>query len=181
MSCHPWSAVPQRPFLLSSGEGRFVVDPVALRQPIVSLREGRSGAVARCAPATAQRGPHSGALARPLTYGAFAVSLSGAGQGDKIPEFSRECWAFLGVSPQFSRESCGLFSRALLGRSEKLGRVSIFSPTQDDGHAFACRRPCLLVDVSALTDGTFPPAPHGLYRLFGKKGGGVDKCAFRLQ
>ena len=40
MSCPPLSAAPQRPFLLSSGEGRFVVDPVALRQPIVSLREG---------------------------------------------------------------------------------------------------------------------------------------------
>ncbi|MBF1061038.1 MAG: hypothetical protein HXL31_09235 [Prevotellaceae bacterium] len=32
--------MPERPFLLSSGEGRFVVDPVALRQPKVSLREG---------------------------------------------------------------------------------------------------------------------------------------------
>lgn len=181
MSCHPWSAVPQRPFLLSSGEGRFVVDPVALRQPIVSLREGRSGAVARCAPATAQRGPHSGALARPLTYGAFAVSSSGAAPGDKIPEFLRESWAFLGVSPQFSRESCGLFSRALLGRSEKLGRVSIFSPTQDDGRAFACRRPRLPGAISALADGTFPPAQHGLCRLLGKKGGGVGKRTFRLQ
>ena len=82
----------------------------------------RSGAVARCAPATAQRGPHSGALARPMTFGAFAVSSSGAAPGDKIPECSRESWAFLGVSPQFSRESCGLFPRALLGRSEKPGR-----------------------------------------------------------
>lgn len=173
--------MPQRPFLLSSGEGRFVVDPVALRQPIVSLREGRSGAVARCAPATAQRGPHSGALARPLTYGAFAVSLSGVEPGDKIPEFSRESWAFLGVSPQFSRESCGLFLRALLGLYEKSRREAILSPTQCDGRAFVCRRPRLLVDVSALGDGTFPPAPHGLYRQFGKKGGGVDKCAFRLQ
>ncbi len=141
----------------------------------------RSGAVARSAPATAQRGPHSGALARPLTYGAFAVSLSGAAPGDKIPEFSRESWAFFGVSPQFSLESCGLFSRALLGRSEKLGRVSIFSPTQDDGRAFACRRPRLPGVISALGDGTFPPALHGLCRLLGKKGGGVDKCAFRLQ
>lgn len=141
----------------------------------------RSGAVARCAPATAQRGPHSGALARPLTFGAFAVSSSGPAPGDKIPEFSRESWAFLGVSPQFSRESCGLFPRALLGLYEKPGRVSIFSPTQDDGHAFACRRPCLLADVSALADGTFPPALHGLCRLLGKKGGGVDKRTFRLQ
>lgn len=57
----------------------------------------------------------------------------------------------------------------------------MFSPTQCDGRAFACRRPRLLADVSALGDGTFPPAPHGLYRLLGKKGGGVDKCAFRLQ
>lgn len=122
MSCHPLRAAPERPFLLSSGEGRFVVDPVALRQPIVSLREGRSGAVARCTPAIAQRGPHSGALARPMTFGAFAVSLSGAAPGDKIPEFSRESWAFWGVSPQFSRESCGLFSRALLGLYEKSRR-----------------------------------------------------------
>ena len=137
--------------------------------------------MARCTPATAQRGPHSGALARPLTFGAFAVSLSGAGPGDKIPEFLRESWAFFGESPQFSRESCGLFSRALRGRSEKPGRVSIFSPTQCDGRAFACRRPRLLADVSALGDGTFPPAPHGLYRLLGKKGGGVDKRTFRLQ
>ena len=137
--------------------------------------------MARCALATAQRGPHSGALARPLTSGAFAVSSSGAEPGDKIPEFSRESWAFFGVSPQFSRESCGLFSRAILGLYEKSRRVSIFSPTQDDGRAFACRRPRLLADVSALGDGIFPPAPHGLYRLFGKKGGGVDKCAFRLQ
>ena len=82
----------------------------------------RSCAVARCAPATAQRGPHSEALARPLTYGAFAVSSSGAAPGDKIPGFSRECWAFLGVSPQFSRESCGLFLRALLGLYEKSRR-----------------------------------------------------------
>lgn len=57
----------------------------------------------------------------------------------------------------------------------------MFSPTQDDGRAFACRRPRLLADVSALGDGTFPPAPHGLYRLLGKKGGGVDKRTFRLQ
>lgn len=173
--------MPQRPFLLSSGEGRFVVDPVTLRQPIVSLREGRSGAVARCTPATAQRGLHSGALARPLTYGAFAVSLSGAAPGDKIPEFSRESWAFLGVSPLFSRESSGLFSRALLGLYEKSRREAILSPTQCDGRAFVCRRPRLLVDVSALGDGTFPPALHGLCRLLGKKGGGVDKRAFRLQ
>ena len=157
------------------------MDPVALRQPIVSLREGGAAQWARCAPATAQRGPHSGALARPLTFGAFAVSLSGAAPGDKIPEFSRESWAFLGVSPQFSRESCGLFPCALLGRSEKLGRVSIFSPTQDDGRTFACRRPRLPGVISALGDGTFPPAPRGLYRLLGKKGGGVDKRTFRLQ
>ena len=116
-----------------------------------------------------------------MALGAFAFSLSGAAPGDKIPEFSRESWAFLGVSPQFSRESCGLFSRALLGLYEKSRREAILSPTQDDGHAFACRRPCLLADVSALTDGAFPPAPHGLCRLLGKKGGGVDKCAFRLQ
>lgn len=57
----------------------------------------------------------------------------------------------------------------------------MFSPTQDDGRAFACRRPRLLVDVSALGDATFPPTLHGLCRLLGKKGGGVDKCAFRLQ
>ena len=137
--------------------------------------------MARCAPATAQRGPHSGALARPLTFGALAVSLSGAESGNKIPEFLRECWAFLGVSPQFSRESCGLFSRALLGLYEKSRKEAIFSPTQCDGRAFACRRPRLPGVISALTDGTFPPAPHGLCRLLGKKGGGVDKCAFRLQ
>ena len=137
--------------------------------------------MARCAPATAQRGPHSGALARPLTYGAFAVSSSGAALGDKIPEFSRECWAFLGVSPQFSRESCGLFQRALLGLDEKSRREVIFSPTQCDGRAFVCRRPRFLADVSALAAGTFPPAPHGLCRLLGKKGGGVDKRTFRLQ
>lgn len=88
----------------------------------------RSGAVARCAPAIAQRDPHSGALARPLTFGAFAVSSSGAAPGDKIREFSRECWAFLGVSPQFSRESCGLFLRALLGLYEKSRRVGDFLP-----------------------------------------------------
>jgi len=131
--------------------------------------------------ATAQRGPHSGALARPLTFGAFAVSLSGAESGDKIPEFSRESWAFFGVSPLFSRESSGLFSRALLGLYEKSRKEAILSPTQCDGRAFVCRRPRLLVDVSALGDGTFPPALHGLCRLLGKKGGGVDKRAFRLQ
>ena len=137
--------------------------------------------MARSAPATAQRGPHSGALARPMTFGAFAVSSSGAAPGDKIPEFSRESWAFFGVSPQFSRESCGLFSRALLGLYEKSRREAILSPTQCDGRAFACRRPRLPGVISALGDGTFPPAPHGLCRLLGKKGGGVDKCAFRLQ
>ena len=57
----------------------------------------------------------------------------------------------------------------------------MFSPTQCDGRAFACRRPRLPGAISALTAGTFPPAQHGLYRLLGKKGGGVDKCAFRLQ
>lgn len=154
------------------------------RRPAAAYRlvaRRRSGAVARCAPATAQRGPHSGALARPMTFGAFAVSLSGAAPGDKIPEFSRESWAFLGVSPQFSRESCRLFSRALLGLYEKSRREAILSPTQCDGRAFAYRRPRLPGVISALTDGTFPPAPHGLCRLLGKKGGGVDKCAFRLQ
>lgn len=111
MSCHPLRAAPERPFLLSSGEGRFVVDPVALRQPIVSLREGRSGAVARCTPAIAQRGPHSGALARPLTYGAFAVSLSSAGPGDKIPEFLREkLGVFWSKSAVFSRKLRAFFA-----------------------------------------------------------------------
>jgi len=140
------------------------------------LRSGSSHTAA-----TAQRGLYSGALVRPLTYGAFAVSLSGAGPGDKIPEFLRESWAFFGESPQFSRESCGLFSRALLGLYEKSRKEAIFSPTQCDGRAFACRRPRLPGVISALTDGTFPPAPHGLCRLLDKKGGGVDKCAFRLQ
>jgi len=107
--------------------------------------------------------------------------LFGAESGDKIPESSRESWEFLGVSPLFSRESSGLFSRALLGRYEKSRKEAIFSPTQCDGRAFACRRPRLPGVISALGDGTFPPAPHGLYRLLGKKGGGVDKCAFRLQ
>ena len=137
--------------------------------------------MARCAPATAQRGPHSGALARPLTFGAFAVSWSGAAPGDKIPEFSRESWAFLGVSPQFSRESCGLFRVPSLGCMRSPAEEAILSPTQCDGRAFACRRPRLPGVISALTDGTFPPAPHGLYQLLGKKGGGVDKCAFRSQ
>jgi len=116
-----------------------------------------------------------------LTFGVFAVSLFGAESGDKIPEFLRESWAFFGVSPQFSRESCGLFSRALLGRYELAPQVSVFPPTQYDGRAFARRRPRLPGAISALADGAFPPAPHGLYRLLGKKGGGVDKCAFRLQ
>ena len=173
--------MPQRPFLLSSGEGRFVVDPVALRQPIVSLREGRSGAVARCAPAIAQRGLHSGALARPLTYGALAVSLSGAGPGDKIPEFLRESWAFLELVRSFLAKAAGFFRVPSLGCMRSPAEEAILSPTQCDGRAFACRRPRLPGAISALADGAFPPAPHGLYRLLGKKGGGVDKCAFRLQ
>lgn len=122
-----------------------------------------------------------GSTRPPLTFGAFAVSLFGAESGDKIPESSRESWEFLGVSPLFSRESSGLFSRALLGLYEKSRKEAILSPTQCDGRAFVCRRPRLLVDVSALGDGTFPPALHGLCRLLGKKGGGVDKRAFRLQ
>lgn len=60
-------------------------------------------------------------------------------------------------------------------------KVSVFPPTQYDERAFVCRLPRFPADVSALGDGTFPPAPHGQYRLLGKKGGGVDKCAFRLQ
>ena len=68
-----------------------------------------------------------------------------------------------------------------LGCMRSPAEEAIFSPTQCDGRAFACRRPRLLADVSALGDGTFPPAPHGLYRLLGKKGGGVDKRTFRLQ
>ena len=180
MSCHPLSATPERPFLLSSGEGRFVVDPVALRQPKVSLREG--GAAQWLVAHRRPRRPLAFGSARPpLTFGAFAVSLFGAELGDKIPEFSRESWAFLGVSPLFSRESSGLFSRALLGRYELARKVSVFPPTQYDGRAFVCRRPRLLADVSALGAGTFPPAPHGQCRLLGKKGGGVDKRAFRLQ
>ena len=137
--------------------------------------------MARRTPRRPRRPLAFGSTRPPLTFGALAVSLSGAESGNKIPEFLRECWAFLGVSPQFSRESCGLFSRALLGLYEKSRKEAIFSPTQCDGRAFACRRPRLPGVISALTDGTFPPAPHGLCRLLGKKGGGVDKCAFRLQ
>jgi len=59
--------------------------------------------------------------------------------------------------------------------------VSVFPPTQYDGLSFACRRPPLLFDVPAWGDASFPPALHGLCRLLGKKGGGVDKRAFRLQ
>ena len=137
--------------------------------------------MARRTPRRPRRPLAFGSTRPPLTFGAFAVSLSGAEPGDKIPEFSRESWAFWGVSPLFSRESSGLFLRALLGRYEKSRKEAILSPTQDDGRVFACRRPRLLADVSALGAGTFPPAPHGLCRLLGKKGGGVDKCAFRLQ
>jgi len=116
-----------------------------------------------------------------MAFGAFAVSLSGAEPGDKIPEFSHESWAFFGVSPLFSRESSGLFSRALLGLYEKSRREAILSPTQCDGRAFVCRPPRLPPAVPGWGAAPSPPALHGLCRLLGKKGGGVDKCAFRLQ
>lgn len=118
MSSHPLRAAPERPFLLSSGEGRFVVDPVPCGSPSSRCAKAERRSSSLRTAATAQRGPHSEALACPLTYGALAVSSSGAAPGNKIPECSRESWAFLGVSPLFSRESSGLFPHALLGLYE---------------------------------------------------------------
>lgn len=127
MSCHPWSAAPERPFLLSSGEGRFVVDPVPCGSPSsrCAKAERRSGSLHSGDRAAR---PAFGSARPPVDVRCFRCFVVRRRVGNKIPEFLRESWAFLGVSPQFSRESCGLFSRALLGLYEKSRRGGDFLP-----------------------------------------------------
>lgn len=104
MSCHPRSAVPQRPFLLSSGEGRFVVDPVALRQPIVSLREG-GAAQWLVAPRDRAARPAFGGARPPVDvrcFRCFVVRRRAGGQNPGV--LARKLGVFWSKSAVFSRK-----------------------------------------------------------------------------
>jgi len=66
----------------------------------------------------------------------------------------------------FLAKAADFFCVPSLGCMRSPAEEAILSPTQCDGRAFVCRRPRFLADVSALGDGTFPPAPRFLCLLF---------------